>query len=151
MSEITYRMVTGKDLEPVIRLMAERGIPLPNIQLMMPIAWLAEREGEIIDMCILQAVPIIELHGASGETIGKLFRMAEKFIKEANPPRLLTHSGHRAMKKMLEHEGAVASEDRWYEWRNVPIGTFEPKCEFSTDMRIAKENGDTEALREMGE
>jgi hypothetical protein len=115
---ISYRILIGPDIAPVLMLMAERDIPLPNINLMPPVAWVAEEDGKIIDMCILQAVPIVEIAGQTGETIQQLLTMAEKFIRETSPPRVLMHSNHRAMKTILRVKGADESPDAWFEWKS---------------------------------
>jgi hypothetical protein len=115
-NDIQYRMATTDDMPAVAEFLVSHGITLPNVALMVPVFWIAVEGSEIVDLCMMQAVPVVELAGRSGDTIFQLLLRAEQFIRETRPSRVLMHSSHRSMKKMLEHKGARESTDSWYEW-----------------------------------
>lgn len=118
-NDIQYRMASQDDMPAVAEFLVSNGITLPNLALMAPAFWIAVQNGVIVDLCMLQAVPIVELAGRSGDTILNLLLLAEEFLREIRAPRLLMHTSHRSMKKMLEYKGAVKSSDDWYEWKAV--------------------------------
>jgi hypothetical protein len=108
----------------VRELLEKLGEPSPHF--LLSCAWIAEKEdGEIVGLSIMQSVPIIEpfkmvsnAHDG-GEVLRKLFDMTQEFVRASKTPRVLMHTSHPAMKRMLASKeiGAVRMSDEFFDWR----------------------------------
>jgi hypothetical protein len=117
--KVEYKMLAGPSLEPLLRKMVEQGEPLPNI--VLTVAFVAvDESGEIKAHCVLQSLPVAEPMNAEvgyGEHLKPLFEMMKDFVLKSGAPRVLSHTSHPAMRRMLEREGAMALGDQLYDWR----------------------------------
>lgn len=53
-----------------------------------------------------------------GEVLKKLFGMTQEFILSSQCPRVLMHTSHPAMKRLLTREvGATRMTDEFFDWR----------------------------------
>lgn len=118
-AKVEYKMLAGPSLKPLLEKMLSQGEPMPNIALM--VAFVAvDDEGEIVAHCVLQSLPVAEPTKAEpgyGEHLGPLFEMMKDFIIKSGAPRVLSHTGHPAMKRMLERAGAMPCSDQFFDWR----------------------------------
>ncbi len=109
----------------VRQLLAKLGEPEPHF--LLSCAWTAEdAKGEIVGLSQAQSILVIEpfkmvtssysYDGA--EVLGNLFEMTQEFIVKSGAPRVLMHTGHPAMKRMLTRKvGAVRMTDEFFDWR----------------------------------
>ena len=118
--ELTYRMVAGAEMAKVRELLAEIGEPMPHF--LLSCAWIAENEkGEIVAISQMQSIPVIEPFKMlrsdydGGEVLGRLFAETRDFASVC--PRVLMHTSHPAMKRMLMQVGADRMTDEFFDWR----------------------------------
>lgn len=124
-ADLTYRLVTpgDPDIIKVRSLLEAIGEPSPH--LVLSCAWIAENEsGDIVGLSQLQSLPVIEPFKMitdkydGGEVLGRLFDMTREFILASGTPRVLMHTSHPAMKRMLARGvGAMRMQDEFYDWR----------------------------------
>lgn len=113
-TQVTYRGLTGDDLQPLIEKMKERFEIPPDPKL--TVAFVAESEGRIVAEIVIQKVTLVEPATAEdghGEHMGKLFEMAQAFILNSGIERALMHPEHPAMKLMLRRAGARPFAEFW--------------------------------------
>lgn len=124
--ELTYRMVAGAEMAKVRLLLGAIGEPQPHF--LLSCAWVAENPaGEIVGLSQLQSLPVVEpfkmLDTAydGGEVLAHLFADTREFILQSACPRVLMHTSHPAMKRMLTGSGvgAVRMTDEFFDWRKA--------------------------------
>lgn len=115
---VQYRMLAGDSMKPLLEKLEADGQPLPNPLLSM--AFVGELDGKIVSHAIIHSLPIIEYVHAEekfGETIKTLVERCQDFILKSGAPRVLAHTDHRAMKRLMERIGFYQSPFIWFEWR----------------------------------
>lgn len=117
-SNVQYRMLAGESMEPLLIKLQAEGQPLPNP--LLSVAFIGEVDGRIVSHAIIHSLPIVEYVHAEekfGDTIKSLVERCRDFILKSGAPRVLAHTDHRAMKRIMERIGFEQSEVIWYEWR----------------------------------
>jgi hypothetical protein len=120
--ELNYRIVAGADMYKVRQLLDKIGEPLPHF--LLSCAWVAEdSRGDIVGLSQVQSLPVVEPFKMvrddydAGEVLGRLFDMTREFIFATRAPRVLMHTSHPAMKRMLKRAGAQGISDEFFDWR----------------------------------
>jgi hypothetical protein len=122
--ELSYRLVAGADMYKVRQLLDAIGEPQPHF--LLSCAWVAESpDGRIVGLSQFQSIPVVEPFKMissdydGGEVLGKLFSMTREFIMASGTPRVLMHTGHPAMKRMLTGPDVRAQRmsDEFFDWR----------------------------------
>lgn len=116
---VTYHTYAGPTIQKVLEYLDALGEPQPNA--LLSVAFGAEDKGDIKAISLIQSLPIVEPFHAEpgfGHHLGKLFEMTQEFIIGSNAKRVLMHTGHPAMKKMLQmQEGVEIMGDTVYDWQ----------------------------------
>ena len=117
-NSVQYRMLAGKDLAPLFKKLEAEGQPLPNP--LLTVAWVGEVGDRIVSHAIIHSLPIVEYVHAEekyGESIKDLVERCRGFVIQSKAPRVLSHTDHRAMKRIMERLGFYQSPFCWYEYR----------------------------------
>lgn len=114
---VTIRKVAGADLyeSGLFDKLTSEGEILPNP--LLTVAWMAvDEDDKIVGHAVVHSLPVVEyVHAESGEIIKELFGHVESFIRESGAPRVLAHTEHRAMARMLTRVG-FGVPSPWFEW-----------------------------------
>ena len=102
--------------------LVEIGQSAPNP--LLSVAWLAEDEdGKMIGHIVLHSVPIVEglkvdpSYQGNGVAF-ELMKRAQEFIVNSKAPRVLMHTDHPVMERILKHEpyGCTELKSKYLEW-----------------------------------
>lgn len=116
----TFHTYAGPSFEKLARKMAADGEPLPGNPILC-VGFGAENEaGDIVAYIVVQSIPLVEPAKAepgSGEAMAELFNMAREFIMDSKAPRVIMHSEHAAMKRMIHRTKAKVFPGEFFDWR----------------------------------
>ena len=119
---IEYRQYAGvEDFAPTTRLSRYlRALGQFPTNPLLSVAHTAESaDGDIHAVAVIHSLPIVEPFHADpgyGFTLGELFNLTEGFLLQSGAPRVLMHTEHRAMQRMLLQAGAEPWPVSMYQW-----------------------------------
>jgi len=114
--EVTYRLVSGAEALGAAQYLADQQhyIPPPD----RTIFWIAERDGKVVGAVALTNTPVVESFCVDEGKLAKgLFAAAEEWIKGANLPRVIAHTAHPYMERLLTVAGAEPMAEEFFVWK----------------------------------
>jgi len=121
----TRKIYAGKEMDKVNAYLEALGEPRPNP--VLSIAFTEEDEhGNIVAIAMLQSLPVAEPMKAEpgyGHLLKGLFEAVQEFVYQSGAQRVLSHTAHPAIKKMLERVGAQPVTDQYYDWQKPQVKT----------------------------
>jgi hypothetical protein len=119
-----YELLAGPSLAELRALLDAQDEP-QWVNPALVLAWVAREASDparrIVAYGVLQSVPLAEPVKAPpghGAALRGVFRRMAGFIRESGARRVLMHSEHPAMKKMLEQAGAAPWPVTFYQYLN---------------------------------
>ena len=119
---MTFETIAGEDFVPIAEKLVDMEQPLPNPNLPHMAFVVRDDRGDLKGLAVLSCVALIEPFFVNGEpdggmTSARLFAYVEQFIKDSGVHRLLMHTGHPLMAKMIERAEGKKIEDSFFEFR----------------------------------